>query len=248
VTEQDNRPIPVLKKYYSGEQERREFVDHIFEQGADDYDKIDRIMAFGTGPWYRRRALVRSGLEEGMTVLDVAAGTGLVTREIITVTGDPKKVFALDPSSGMLGKAESLPSWAVLGKGEQLPFPDNYFDFLSMGYALRHLSDLEVVFSEFYRVLKPGGRFCLLEISRPKSRFKQGLLKVYMKGIIPLITRVATRHADSALMMSWYWDTIENCVEPETVMHHCREVGLENVDRYVELSIFSEYTGQKPDS
>ena len=249
MTNQSNRPIPILKKYYKDEEGRRKFVDSVFDQGAHNYDRIDRIMAFGTGPWYRRQALIRAGLVQGMTVLDVAAGTGLVTREIIRVTGDPEKVVALDPSSGMLAKArETLPGWMIRGTGEQLPFPENYFDFLSMGYALRHLSDLRLVFSEFNRVLKPGGRVCLLEISRPAGRVRLALLKSYLKGIIPVITRVTTGHASSALMMSWYWDTIENCVDPETVSNHLAESGFAGVKRHLELGIFSEYTGCKSET
>ncbi len=247
MAEQDKKPIPVLEQYYSGEQQRKAFVKNIFDQGARDYDKVDRLMAFGTGAKYRRQALERAGLDKGMKVLDVAAGTGLVTREIITILGNHEDVFALDPSTNMLGEAhKALPMSAIQARGEQLPFPDNHFDFLSMGYALRHLSDLEVVFNEFQRVLKPGGRFLLLEITRPQSKAKLAFLKFYMKGVVPIVTRVATRHADSALMMSWYWDTIEKCVPAQVVKDSLTNSGFTEVDRFLSLGIFSEYTGIKP--
>ncbi len=247
MTEQTKKPIPVLEKYYQGEQQREEFVKNIFDQGAQDYDKVDKLMAFGTGARYRRQALERAGLVKGMNVLDVAAGTGLVTRGIMTILGNHEDVIALDPSTNMLGEAhKALPMSAIQGKGEQLPFPDNHFDFLSMGYALRHLSDLEVVFTEFQRVLKPGGRFLLLEITRPESKVKLAVLKLYMKGVVPIVTRIATRHADSALMMSWYWDTIEKCVPPQVVKDSLTNSGFNAVDRHLELGIFSEYTGIKP--
>ncbi len=245
MAEETKKPIPVLEQYYADEQQRKSFVKNIFDKGAGDYNRIDRLMAFGTGPWYRRQALLRAGLEPGMKVLDVAAGTGLVTREIVRITGDHESVFALDPSTGMLAEAHrDLPVTVIQGRGEQLPFPDDYFDFLSMGYALRHLSDLGVVFREFSRVLKPGGRFLLLEITKPDSRLKAGFLKLYMKGAVPLVTRIATKHADSALMMSWYWDTIENCIAPQEVLDSLTESGFTDVDRSLVLGIFSEYTGK----
>lgn len=247
MAEQGKKPIPVLEQYYSGEQQRQEFVKNIFDRGAKDYDKVDKLMAFGTGANYRLQALRRAGLTEGMKVLDVAAGTGLVTRGIMTILGNHEDVFALDPSTNMLGEAhKALPMSAIQGRGEQLPFPDNHFDFLSMGYALRHLSELDGVFKEFYRVLKPGGRCLLLEITRPESKAKLALLKLYMKGVVPIVTRVATRHADSALMMSWYWDTIEKCVPPQVVKDSLTKSGFNEVKRNVALNIFSEYTGVKP--
>ena len=85
----------------------------------------------------------------------------------------------------------------IKGRAESLPFPDDHFDFLSMGYALRHISDLSVAFAEFERVLKPGGRLCILEIIQAQSRVGEWLLKNYMRGVIPLLTRFISRQKDA---------------------------------------------------
>jgi len=241
-------PHAPLGDYYDGEQGRRTFVRQVFDETAGDYDRIERMMAFGSGPWYRRRALVRSGLAGGMTVLDVAVGTGLVAREAVAVVGDPRKVVGVDPSIGMLrSSSKPLDIVAVQGMAESLPFVSDRFDFLSMGFALRHMSDLAVVFAEFQRVLAPGGIACILEITRPKGALARGALKVYMRGLVPFLARLAGRHRETAHLFTYFWDTIEACVPPESVMAALRHAGFTDVKRVVELGIFSEYTGRKPE-
>lgn len=241
-------PHAPLAEYYDGEAERLKFVRRAFDETAVDYDRIERVMAWGSGRWYRRRALVRSGLARGMRVLDVATGTGLVAREAAAIAGDPHLVVGVDPSAGML-RAGSMPEGLVVvqGAGEGLPFRTSSFDFLSMGFALRHLTDLEVVFAEFFRVLKPGATVCILEITRPEGRLTRGLLKTYMHGIIPFAARVVGTRRETATIYRYYWDTIEACVPPASVLGALRHAGFADVKRFVELGIFSEYTGRKPE-
>ena len=241
-------PHPSLPRYYdNADSAKRSFVRKIFNQTAGDYDRVERMMAMGSGSWYRRQALRRAGLAQGMRVLDVAIGTGLVAREEVAITGDPKLVLGLDPSIGMISQARrTLPIRAVLGVAEELPLADGQFDFLSMGYALRHLSDLAVTFREFLRVLKPGGRLCILEISRPRTALRRAAIKAYMRWIVPAITRLVTRHADSQQLWQYYWDTIEACVPPETVTSALTAAGFADVTHRRELGLFSEYVARKP--
>ena len=143
--------------------------------------------------------------------------------------------------------ASNVPEGMVLleGRAEALPFPDNHFDFLSMGYALRHISDLSVAFAEFERVLKPGGRLCILEMTRPQSRLGTWLLTTYMRGVIPLLTRIVSKQKASVTIWRYFWDSIEACVPPERVMATLRSAGLTQVNRHVEIGIFSEYQAVK---
>jgi demethylmenaquinone methyltransferase / 2-methoxy-6-polyprenyl-1,4-benzoquinol methylase len=240
-------PHGTLSDYYEGERGRTAFVRQVFDDTAPDYDRIERMMALGTGPWYRRRALARSGLASGMEVLDVAVGTGLVAREAVAIVGDPRKVTGVDASIGMLRSGVSPRDIAVVqGVAERLPFFSGRFDFLSLGFALRHMSDLSVVFDEFHRVLKPGGTVCLLEITMPEGAPARRLLKTYMRGVIPFLARVAGSRRGTAHLFKYYWDTIEACVPPERVLTALRQAGFTDVKRYVEVGIFSEYTGRKP--
>ena len=241
------RPHEPLKEYYPDEGARRSWVRAIFDRTAGDYDRVEGMMAFGSGPWYRRRALLRSGLEPGMRILDVAVGTGLVAREAATLAGDPSLVVGVDLSLGML-RAARLPDGVrkVQGPAERLPFRDGTFDFVSMGFALRHVEDLEAIFSEYLRVLRPGGTVCVLEITRPAGAIYRAFLRAYMRGLVPLAARVVARDAETPKLMRYYWDTIEACVPPEDVLAALRGVGFADVARFVEAGIFSEYTGRRP--
>jgi demethylmenaquinone methyltransferase/2-methoxy-6-polyprenyl-1,4-benzoquinol methylase len=249
------KPAPVhaphvpLTDYYRTEQDRQTYLRRMFDSTAADYDHIEAIFAWGSGSRYRRQALVRGGLKTGMKVLDVGVGTGLVAAQACILTGDAALVAGVDPSPGMMAASKLPDAMALIeGRAESLPFPDKHFDFLSMGYALRHISDLGVAFAEFERVLKPGGRLCLLEITRPQSRLGRWLLKNYMRGVIPLLTRFVSRQKDTATIWRYFWDSIEACVPPEQVVATLSAAGLTQVKRHLELGIFSEYQAIKADS
>ena len=239
-------PHVPLTEYYQTEQHRQAYLRQIFDNTAPDYDRIESLLAWGTGSRYRRDALVRAGLKTGMKVLDVGVGTGLVAAQACLLSGDPALVTGVDPSPGMMA-ASKLPNTMVLieGRAESLPFPDNHFDFLSMGYALRHISDLGLAFTEFERVLKPGGRLCILEITQAQNRLGQWMLKNYMRGVIPLLTRFISRQKQSATIWRYYWDSIEACVPPEQVLATLSSTGLTQVRRHLEVGIFSEYQASK---
>jgi len=240
-------PHPDLARYYDPHDGKREFVRKIFDDTAADYDRIERLIGLGSGSWYRRCALARAGLTHGQLVLDVAVGTGLVAREACAITGSPQRVIGLDPSRGMLQHAaDALGIRPVIGTGERLPIATSAVDFLSMGYALRHLSDLSTTFSEFHRVLRPGGRLCILEITKPTSRVATTLLKFYMRTIVPGMARLISRRRSTQHLWTYYWDTIDACVPPATVMAALNDAGFPSVTRHVELGIFTEYNAAKP--
>jgi demethylmenaquinone methyltransferase/2-methoxy-6-polyprenyl-1,4-benzoquinol methylase len=204
-------------------------------------------MAFGTGSRYRRRALQRAGLAYGMSVIDVGVGTGLVAREAARLVADASRVTGVDPSPGMVAQAKVPDGVSLIaGRAEAIPLPSACADFVSMGYALRHISDLSVAFAEFWRVLRPGGRICLLEITRPAGSLSQVLLKAYMRGVVPVLAKMVARQAETPQLMRFYWDTIEACVAPQVIMNAIANAGFENVMRHVELGILSEYRACKP--
>lgn len=240
-------PHPPLTDYYAGAEVRPTWVRGIFDRTAGDYDRIERALALGTGPWYRRRALRQAGLREGMRVLDVGVGTGLVASAAAAIVGDATLVTGLDPSLGMLRNAR-VPTGVslTLGRAEAIPLHDASVDFLSMGFALRHLSDLNVVFAEFSRVLRPGGLVCILEITAPERAIPRALLKGYLRGVVPTLARVLARHRDTPELMRYYWDTIEACVPPQSVLASLSAAGFSDARRDVELGIFSAYCARRP--
>lgn len=206
-------------------------------------------MAFGTGPWYRRSALARAGLRRGQRVVDVGVGTGLTAVEAAALAGDPSLVVGIDPSPGMVANARVPVGLKLLiGAAESLPLPAESADFLTMGYALRHVGDLSAAMQEFLRVLAPGGRICLLEITKPDGLAARGLLRAYVRAVGPLLARCLGSHPDSPALMRYYWDTIEACAPPAQILALMQGAGFVEVRRHVELGIFSEYCGRKPEA
>lgn len=182
-----------------------------------------------------------------MKVLDVGMGTGLVTCQAARIIGDPSLITGVDPSPGMMQSAK-LPAGITLieGRAEKIPLPDGEFDFLSMGYALRHISDLSVAFAEFNRVLKPGGKVCILEITPPKGKIASALAKWYFKNIVPGLAKLVAKDKDTSQLWRYYWDTIEACATPQSVMNTLVAAGFSNVIRHVDIGICSVYIAEKP--
>ncbi|HVF62500.1 MAG TPA: class I SAM-dependent methyltransferase [Casimicrobiaceae bacterium] len=240
-------PHQPLTDYYDDETARHKWLRETFDSTAVDYDRVEALMAFGTGPRYRGQALKRAGLKPGMRVLDVGTGTGLTAIQAAAIAGGPALVTCVDPSPGMLAQARGVEGMHVReGRAESLPVADASFDFLSMGFALRHVSDLRVAFAEYFRALKPGGRVCILEITQPQGALARRGLKFYLRSVVPTMARVFGRTRAMPELMRYHWDSIEACVPPPQVMQALENTGFVDVSRHIELRIFSEYRATKP--
>ena len=220
---------PLLDYYQEGaDRERVRFVRELFDKTAPHYNTVEALFLNG-GIWYRRFSLARAGMRPGMKVLDVATGTGAVVRGAVKVVGPTGKVFGCDPSRGMLREARKVFGGPLTrGIAEQLPFRSELFDFVTMGIALRHVADLVGAFKEYRRMLKPGGRLWLLEGHLPKSRIGHALTRFVWKTLVPGMTLVSTGSKEAKLLMDYYWDTVEKCVPPETILGALREAGFED--------------------
>jgi demethylmenaquinone methyltransferase/2-methoxy-6-polyprenyl-1,4-benzoquinol methylase len=239
-------PHPTLAEFYSAPAERARFVSDLFDRAARDYDWISSAMSLGTDRPYRRWALQQAGLRPGMRLLDVATGTGLVAQAALDSGVAQVDVIGLDASHGMLEENRKHRALQLIqGFGEALPFRDATFDFIVMGYALRHVEDLAALFAEFDRVLRKPGQVLILEISRPASRLGVALLGFYLQRLLPFLTRSATRHPDSAQLMKYYWATIAECVPPASILSALSKAGFRPVQRRTRAGILSEYLGTK---
>jgi demethylmenaquinone methyltransferase / 2-methoxy-6-polyprenyl-1,4-benzoquinol methylase len=241
-------PHPVLDKYYARDADRTPFVGALFDGAAPYYEWMGGIMSLGSEHYYRRLALRRGGVAPGMKVLDVATGTGLLARAALRVVGQSGVVVGVDPSRGMLGEQSRKATVVhlVQGRAEALPFESGRFDALTMGFALRHVADLGVTFKEYLRVLKPGGRVVILEVSRPASPLARWLFRVYLQRLAPLLARLRTRNPHAAMLMRYYWDTIDECVPPGVILDVLKQSGFVDVDRRLSAGLLSEYTGTRP--
>lgn len=241
-------PHPTLERYYKRDADRPTYIRALFDASARHYDLISSMMSFGTDKRYRRQALLDTGLAPGMSLLDVACGTGMVAGPASDIVGPTGHVVGLEPSAGMLGEAvrKRRVKWAVRGVAENLPLADNSFDMLTMGFALRHVADLLTAFREYKRVLKPGGKVLILEITRPAPGMTYRCFKFFLKSVMPAATRVTTFNRQAQSLMDYHWDTIEYCVPSNLILEAMEQAGFEQVTRRIQARVCYEYSGVKP--
>jgi len=236
----------VLTGFYSEAEGRAGFVKQLFDHTAVHYNWISGVLSFGTDRQYRKSALRRAGLRSGMKLLDVATGTGLVARAALDLGLRPQDVIGLDPSRGMLDENRKRQAISLVqGFGERLPFPGASFDFVTMGYALRHVDDLSELCREFYRVLRPAGRLLVLEISRPSTRVGFKLMRFYMRKLVPWVMRLRTRDREAVKLIEYYWETIAECVAPAVILQALKDAGFREVERKTCGSLLSDYVAGK---
>jgi demethylmenaquinone methyltransferase / 2-methoxy-6-polyprenyl-1,4-benzoquinol methylase len=225
-------PHRPLVEFYERPEDRPEYIANLFNHSARHYDWISAVLSFGTDRYYRKITLKQAGLQPGMRMLDVATGTGLVARAALDLGLSKTDIVGVDPSAGMLGENGRTTGIQLFrGFGESLPFKDSSFDFVSMGYALRHVESLPALFAEYRRVLKPGGTVLVLEISRPASALATRALRFYMNSCLPVIARLRTRDRELPQLLKYYWATIEQCVPPDRIVDSLREAGFAKATR-----------------
>ena len=239
-------PHRPLSEFYAAPAARQNFVNDLFDEAAPDYDWVSGLMSLGRDRIYRRDALRRAGLTGGMRLLDVATGTGLMIRAALELGTDPALMTGVDPSRGMLAENRKRNAVTLLeGTGEALPCADATFDFVCMGYALRHVEDLGRLFSEFRRVLRPDGRVLILEITRPTNPVVLRLMRFYMQQLVPRLGWLRRRNRSTARLMQYYWATIEECVPPAVIISALEVAGFRSVKRTVSNVVLSEYAAQR---
>ena len=164
-------------------EEKARAVRSMFDRVARRYDLVNRVMTFGLDVGWRRRTVEDLRLPAGARVIDVACGTGDLCNELERAGHRP---VGVDFSLGMLAHATTTAP-LVQGDALRLPFADASVDGVTSGFALRNVTDLEMLFGELRRVLRPAGRVALLETAEPDGRVMRTGHHVYFRRIVPLV-------------------------------------------------------------
>lgn len=187
---------------------KKEQVRQMFDTISKNYDGLNRVISFGIDLKWRKRMVKLLKKKAPKTILDIATGTGDLAIAM-TQTG-AEKIIGLDISPGMLevGKEKIVDKnlqdtiEMVVGDSEDLPFEDNTFDAITVGFGVRNFENLEKGLAEIYRVLKPEGTFMVLETSVPtKFPFKQGY-RIYCNYILPTIGKMFSKDRSAYAYLS----------------------------------------------
>lgn len=229
---------------------KKEGVKKMFDNIAPDYDKLNHILSLNIDKNWRKKA-VRELADEAipLNVLDVACGTGDFTIEIARKVPQGSTVVGVDISDGMI--AVGLEKLAKLGIDatlkvadcEALPYEDNTFDRISVGFGVRNFEHLELGLSEMYRVLSHGGKLVILELSVPSNAFIRWCYKLYFLKILPFIGGLVSgdRSAYEYLPAS-----VLRFPAPDKFMSIMKSAGFDVVEhRAMTLGVCRMYIGKK---
>jgi demethylmenaquinone methyltransferase/2-methoxy-6-polyprenyl-1,4-benzoquinol methylase len=185
--------------YKKSTKSKKEQVAVMFNNVSSNYDFLNRVLTFGMDMRWRKKVVQIVSRKNPESILDIATGTGDFA--IMLSKLNPKEIIGLDISKGMLAvgirkvKEKNLDQLIdmVLGDSEKLPFPNNRFDAITVGFGVRNFENLDKGLQEIFRVLKPNGIFVVLETSQPEGFPVKQLFKLYSKYMIPTIGKIFSK-------------------------------------------------------
>lgn len=182
------------------QQSKEERVHHVFEKISENYDKMNSVISFQQHIKWRKDTMKRMNVQPGSIALDVCCGTADWTVALADAVGPTGEVTGLDFSQNMLNvgieKVKDLGLKQVKlihGNAMQLPFPDNSFDYVTIGFGLRNVPDYLQVLKEMHRVVKPGGIAVCLETSQPTLIGYKQLYYFYFRFVMPLFGKLLAK-------------------------------------------------------
>jgi len=212
------------------EQVRR--VRGVFDSVAHRYDLMNDLMSFGVHRVWKRFTVAVSGVRPGQRVLDLAGGTGDLTRQFATRVGQSGTVVLADINAAMLdsGRSRLLDAGIVdnivflIADAEQLPFRESTFDCVCIAFGLRNVANKARALSSIYRVLRPGGKLLVLEFSTPTLPFLRPAYDLYSFTVLPWLGRVVAKDSESYRYLA---ESIRMHPDQETLKAMMESVGFE---------------------
>ncbi len=214
--------------------EKTRHVRQVFDSVADNYDLMNDLMSFGIHRLWKRFAINMAALKQGQQVLDLAGGTGDLTRLMAPAVGPSGHIVLSDINAAMLdnGRRRLLDKGIAgnvtfaLANAEQLPFADNRFDLVTMAFGLRNVTDKQRALNAIFRVLRPGGRLLVLEFSKPVAALKPAY-DFYSFTVLPKLGQLIARDAPSYRYLA---ESIRMHPDQPTLQAMMEQAGFERCD------------------
>jgi len=210
-------------------------VADVFHSVASNYDLMNDLMSFGIHRLWKCFAIRLCQLRPSQVVLDLAGGTGDLTAKISPIVGKQGRVYIADINKDMLsvGRSRLLDQGIVdnvefvQADAEQLPFPENYFDRIIIGFGLRNVTNQKAALASMFHCLKPGGSLIVLEFSKPTSTAFQKIYDFYSFNLLPKIGKAIAKDEDSYRYLA---ESIRMHPDQDTLKSMMIEAGFENCD------------------
>lgn len=215
-------------------------VAGVFHSVASNYDLMNDVMSMGIHRLWKRYTIEMSGVRAGQRVLDIAGGTGDLAAKFSELVGNTGEVVLADINESMLEVGrERLVDRGILNNvsyvqanAEELPFPNNHFDCITIAFGLRNVTDKDAALRSMYRVLKPGGRLLILEFSRPVVPGLGPIYDTYSFRLLPLMGKLIARDDASYRYLA---ESIRMHPKQEELLAMMQDAGLERCE-YFNLS------------
>jgi len=216
------------------ETEKEHLVADVFHSVAEKYDLMNDLMSFGIHRLWKRFTIDCAGVRPGQKILDLAGGTGDLTAKFSRLVGENGEVVLADINDSMLKVGrEKLRNKGLVSNiryvqanAEALPFPENYFDLITIGFGLRNVTHKEQALASMYRALKPGGRLLVLEFSKPTNIVMSKLYDFYSFKVLPKMGQLVAKDSDSYQYLA---ESIRMHPDQETLKGMMETVGFEQV-------------------
>lgn len=239
----------VVKPYNDSSKSKKEEVAEMFNNISKRYDFLNHFLSLGIDKIWRKKAIAELKELSPSRILDIATGTGDFAIAALKI--NPKEVVGIDISEGMLAvgkekmiakKVDNIISMQ-LGDSENLPFEDNYFDGLTVGFGVRNFENLEKGLAEMLRVIRPEGKAIILEFSKPKKFPIKQVFGFYSKYFIPFFGKNISKDEKAYAYLP---ESVEAFPEGENFKAILTKVGYKNVtSKLVSGGIATIYIGRK---
>jgi demethylmenaquinone methyltransferase / 2-methoxy-6-polyprenyl-1,4-benzoquinol methylase len=215
-------------------------VGQVFSSVASRYDVMNDVMSFGIHRLWKRFTIQQAGVRAGQKVLDLAGGTGDLAAQFVPQVGAAGSVTVADINAAMLdvGRARFADAGLagnvefVQANAECLPFPDNYFDCITIAFGLRNVTHIDAALASMYRVLKPGGRLLVLEFSKPVLPGLNAVYDAYSFHLLPKLGKLIANDEES---YRYLVESIRKHPDQETLKGMMEKAGFERA-HYFNLS------------